>query len=165
MINIKILKPLLVLALMLIIGQVANSQEDNNGKDALVEDLIESKNFVFAARSATPMGGRFIALTSYYDLLVAGDSIKSNLPYYGRSFVAIINPMESPLRFTSTEFGYKAKKRKRGGWDITITPKDGKDVRQMYMTVSSDGYATLQINSNNRQSISFSGTIRQRDHS
>jgi hypothetical protein len=40
-----------------------------------------------------------------------------------------------------------------------ITPKDNRDVRQMNFTISASGYATLQVSSNNRQSISYNGYI------
>jgi hypothetical protein len=49
--------------------------------------------------------------------------------------------------------------RKKGGWEITITPKDGKDVRNCQLTVYESGNANLLVNSNNRQSINYSGEV------
>ena len=84
-----------------------------------------------------------INLTSLYDVRFAGDTLMSDLPYFGRAFVAPINPTESALRFTSTEYNYNIKERKKGGWDITIIPNSAKDVRQMFLTVTEKGYATM----------------------
>jgi hypothetical protein len=140
------------------------SEAKENKKEA-IQKLVESKRFTFIARSASPMGGRFIQLTSLYDLKLSADTVKSDLPYYGRAYVAPLNPTESALRFTSTDFNYDIRERKKGGWDITITPKDAKDVRQMQMTVSENGYASLQVTSINRQPISFSGIIDERNRS
>jgi hypothetical protein len=143
----------------------ANAQDKNDKKEeekASVREIIESKNFTFIARSATPMSGRFINLNTLYDVRVFGDTVLSDLPYYGRAFTAPVNPAESALRFTSTRFDYKIKERKKNGWEITISPKDGKDVRQMYMTVYENGTAFLQILSNNRQPISFNGYVTAR---
>jgi hypothetical protein len=51
------------------------------------------------------------------------------------------------------------KEGKKKTWEITITPKDGKDVRNCQLTVYDNGNANLIVNSNNRQPISYSGVI------
>jgi hypothetical protein len=160
--NKLIKKTSIILTLVMLSVNFSNAQEEAKDSQKLaVERLIESKNFTFIAQTATPMGGRFINLNSVYDLKITADTLNSDLPYFGRAFVAPMNPTESALRFTSTEFNYDIKERKKGGWDITIRPKDAKDVRQMYMTISENGYATLQVTSNNRQPISFNGVIQE----
>ncbi|MDB5248710.1 MAG: hypothetical protein JWQ40_3104 [Segetibacter sp.] len=157
---------LLIITFAVLSIGISNAQDKNDSKEdkkARIQRLIESRNFVFVARSANPMGGNFINLTSLYDVRVSSDTLKSDLPYFGRAFVAPVNPTESALRFTSTDFNYITKARKKGGWDITITPKDGKDVRQMNLTVSDNGYAMLQVMSNNRQPITFNGSIEEKN--
>jgi hypothetical protein len=71
-----------------------------------------------------------------------------------------MNPTEGGIKFTSTANSYNVKDRKKGGWDITIVPSDTKDVRQMFLSVSEDGYANLNVISNNRQAIRFDGIVR-----
>ena len=66
------------------------------------------------------------------------------------------------LNFTSTEFQYNLKSKKKGGWDITIKPTDIKDVRQMFLSIGENGYASLQVISNNRQTISYYGYITEK---
>jgi len=140
-----------------------DSKEEEKQKDAQqIENMIQSKNYVFIARSALPMRGRNINLTSIYDLKVSGDTVISDLPYFGRAYSAPINPAEGGIHFTSNDFTYNLTERKKGGWDITILPKDTRDVRQMFLTVSESGYASLQLTSNNRQAISFNGYIKER---
>jgi len=58
-----------------------------------------------------------------------------------------------------TSFEYSVKTAKNGGWEITIVPKDKRELQRMFLTVSEDGYATLRITSSNRDPISFDGTI------
>lgn len=150
----------LVTLLFVQISYAQDTKKDNEEqKIAETEKLVQSKNFVFIAQNAQPSNGRTINLTTLYDIRLSADTIVADLPYFGRSFVAPINPSDGGIRFTSTRFTYSINERKKGGWDITILPKDGKDVRQMYLTVSQEGYATLRITSNNRQNISFSGYI------
>ena len=121
--------------------------------------LVESKQLVFKAQTAlsSRMGTR--QLTTEYDLQVRGDSLISHLPYFGRAFTASYNTNESPLIFNLTSFDYKVKNRRKGGWDITIIPKESRDVRQLFLSVSSNGYGTLIVTSTNREPISFNGYI------
>ena len=153
---------LLLFASLLIVQsmQAQNSSNDKNQKEsANIGRLIQSKNFVFVAQYALPLGGRSINLTSLYDVRLSNDTIASDLPFYGRAFVAPMNPSEGGIRFTSTHFDYTANEKKKGGWNITILPKDTKDVRQMFLSVSENGYASLQVTSNNRQSINYTGYV------
>jgi hypothetical protein len=140
--------------------QAQNLTNDKKQQKATeISNLIQSKNFVFIAQYALPLGGRPINLTSQYDVRVLKDTINTDLPFYGRAFVAPLNPSEGGIRFTSTQFDYTTEEKKKGGWDITILPKDTKDVRQMFLSVTETGNATLQVTSNNRQSINFTGYI------
>lgn len=137
-------------------GQKAGKDEQ---KKAEIQNLVQSKHFVFVAQSALPQSGRLINLTSTYNLKIKGDTLISDLPFFGRAYVAPINPGDGGIHFSSTDYAYNAKDRKKGAWDILIEPKDAKDVRQMAMTVSENGYATLQVNSNNRQAMAYNGYI------
>jgi hypothetical protein len=142
---------------------MANAQENKTDKKEQkteeIQKLINSKSFAFVAQYATPLSGRQINLTSPYDLRVSPDTLIAELPYFGRVYNAPIDPTEGGIHFTSTNFSYKVNNRKKGGWDITILPKNANDVKQMYLSVSSDGYANLQVFSNNRQGIGFNGYI------
>lgn len=154
-------------ALIIVLLALANfntnyAQGSNEGKKQReIQNLIQSGNYVFVAQNVMPLGGRTINLTSIYDLQVLRDTVISNLPYFGRAFVAPMNPSEGGIRFTSTDFDYKVKDRK-GGWDIAITPKDAKDVRQMLLSITESGYGNLQVISNNRQQISYNGYVMER---
>ncbi len=63
-------------------------------KSSPAKNMMDSKNFVFVAQIASPVGGRTMHLTSYYDLNVSKDTIVSSLPYFGRAYTAPINPSE-----------------------------------------------------------------------
>lgn len=129
--------------------------QNNNASTA---DLIQSKHYVFKVQTVLPTGGSIRHVTSDYDLTISGDTVISYLPYFGRAYVGI-DPNEGGINFTSTSFGYNVENRKKGGWDITITPKDTKDVRTMTLSISESGYGSLQVISNNRSSISYNGYV------
>ena len=160
----KTIYSLSLLLLVLAAGTacMSTSQAQENNKN--FESILSSKNYVFVAQSANPVGARFRQLTSEYDLRVLGDSIVSYLPYFGRAYSAPIDPTKSALVFTSTDFDYQQTSRNKGGWIVTIKPKDVQDVRQLMLTVTEKGSASLQVISTNRQQISFNGYIEPRNN-
>jgi hypothetical protein len=129
-------------------------------KQQEIENSIKSRHFIFVAQTLSPMSGSMRNLTSVYDLKVSGDTLISSLPYIGRAYSAPINPSEAGFNFTTTHFNLDQKPRKKGGWDIIISPKDAGDVRQMVLTAFPNGSATLRVTSNNRQPISYNGYIK-----
>lgn len=145
-----------VIATLLI--SVVYSQDN---KDNPIPKLIESQRYVFKTRTAMPARGRTIQLTSEYSLTVKQDSVEAYLPYFGRAYTAPIGSTEGGIQFTSTDFSYQPEKRKKRGWTITIKPNDAKDVQQLILTISKNGYGTLHVTSQNRQAISFSGIVEQ----
>jgi hypothetical protein len=135
------------------------AQQNKKDKKAEIKQIIEARNFVFKAQTALPTAGSVRQLTSDFDLQVTKDTIISDLPYFGRAFTPPLNPSEGPLRFTSTNFQYMVSNKKKGGWDITITPKDLQDPRQLTMSVFENGSASVMVTSYNRQPISFNGYV------
>ena len=134
-----------------------NAQE----KDPVaLKNMLESKTFVFKARTAYPQTGTSRILTPEYDVKFNTDKIVSFLPYFGRAYSANPYSGEGGIKFTSTDFSYVAKQSKKG-WRVTIIPKDANAVQQLYLDVSSSGYATLQVTSADRQNISFHGVVEK----
>jgi hypothetical protein len=155
---------LLVVSLSLITTLSAqNGKKDKKAEQAAaVKAMIEAQRYVFKAQSVIPTGGRFRQLnTSDYDLKVGKDTIESYLPYFGRAYSAPMDPTQGGIKFTSTKFDYQLKETKKG-WEVTIKPTDGGDARQLFMTIFSNGTASLQVTSTNRQPISFNGYIAER---
>jgi hypothetical protein len=124
-----------------------------------VQLLVEARAFVFIPQSMTPSGGSSRPVTQDYDVRLAADSIVTYLPYYGRSYVPVL-PGEGGVNFTSTEFDYKARMKKKK-WEVSVTPEDTKEVRQLHFTIFENGYATLFVNSMNKQPVSYYGYIRK----
>lgn len=128
---------------------------------AAVKAMLDAQRYVFKAQSVNPTGSRFRQLnTTDYTVKVGKDTIESDLPYFGRAYSAPINPTDGGIKFTSTKFDYQLKETKKG-WEVTIKPDAG-DARQLFMTIFSNGTASLQVTSNNRQPISFNGYVTGR---
>jgi hypothetical protein len=139
------------------------AQKKDDLKKETIERAVTSRNYVFKAETVMPTGAVPNRQLSYgYDLRVSPDTIVSYLPYFGRAYTAPMDPSKGGIQFTSTKFEYKETKRKKGGWEILIKPKDTQDVSQMVLTVSETGFASLQVISNNRQPISFNGNVDEK---
>ena len=126
---------------------------------ALVKALVDSQQYVFVAQTALPLSGHTRSLTPDYTLRVTKDAVVSTLPYFGQAYTAPLDPSKGGLDFKSSSFDYSVSDRKKGGWNITIKPKDNHDVQQLFLTISETGYASLQVNSTDRQGISFNGYV------
>ena len=150
------IKAALLATAILAFSFMAGAQEKDPAK---VKAMVESKNFVFVADYVNPQSMRSRSLTtSDYDLTIKPGEVISYLPYFGRAYSAPIDG-EGGIKFTSKEFDYKLVKAKTHSWDISIKPKDARDIEEMYLTVFDNGTASLRVNSVNRQSISYRGYI------
>jgi hypothetical protein len=149
---------LFLFAMIALVSARATAQSADE-KAAAFKDMVESKNYVFQAQTVLPMRGGVRQLTTEYDLKITPTAIVCDLPYFGRAYVAPMNPAQGPLQFTSSNFSYTTTPRKKGGWDVVIKPNDHRDVQQMTLTISSAGYTTLQVTNLNRDPISFNGVI------
>ncbi|MBS1917657.1 MAG: DUF4251 domain-containing protein [Bacteroidetes bacterium] len=142
----------------------ASAQDDKQSKEqkieAAIKEKVESKRYAFIAQTAIPMGMRIRQLTSDYELKVSNDTLEAYLPYFGRAYTATIGSSDDGINFKTTDFTYTSTSRKKGGWNITIVPKKSGDTRQLILSITSTGYASLQVNSNNKQTISFNGYIK-----
>lgn len=152
-------------AFMLLIKNVHAQDEKKTiekHEAAAIQSAITNHQFYFLAQYVLPIGGQQKYLTPGYDMRISHDSLSAYLPYFGRAYAAPIDPSDGGINFTSTKFNYKMENRKKGGWNISITPKDARDVRQLYLSVFEDGTATLQVISNNKQTISYTGYIKSK---
>jgi len=119
--------------------------------------------YIFKATYVTPNSGAGTTLTSEYALKVSKDTISAHLPYYGKSYETI-NNTDQGIKFLYTNFKYAIKEDKMGSWEIIIKPTvrsvlNLTDVRQLKLSISPSGFATLDVRSYNREPISYSGYI------
>ena len=144
------------LLLPVISPNIINAQDS---KETNIQNLVETQQFVFKAETVSPLRGGTRHLTSDYELKVSKDSLIADLPYFGRAYSAPLDPSKGGIQFTSVNFQYKPEMRKKGGWNVSIKPKDASGVQQISFIISSNGSATLQVISANRDAISFDGHI------
>lgn len=159
--TLKYICTLFIAVALLSCAAAQNTREQRKqAKAKEVKQLIDSKNFVFIAQYANPLGGGHRYLNYDYDLRLSNDSLISYLPYFGVvHFDPPVYPTQDGIMFTSTNFGYNVKQNKNGSWEILFTPQDVKYDRQLRLNVQPSGYATLIVNIINRDPITFDGYV------
>ncbi len=159
---------ILVLLMLVTVSSATYAQEKKSKKERQqeqaekVQKIVEAQNYKFVAQRALPMSGRSVNLTSEYDLTVGKDTISAYLPYFGRAYVAPMDPTEGGIKFESKDFDYKLENAKKGGWNVYITIKDAKRRIEMILNISTNGTANLSVNDDTRQTISFNGYVDER---
>ncbi|MCD7971438.1 MAG: DUF4251 domain-containing protein [Candidatus Azobacteroides sp.] len=150
------MKQLFLISLLGLFVSCTSSQD--TAKTQAVAQMVDAQEYIFIAETALPLGGKSIYLTSTYSLQVKNDSLQAYLPYFGRAYVAPINPAQGGIQFDSENFTYNSKKKK-DGWLIELETKDQQRNYKMLLDISSSGYAHLSVNSYDRQTISFNSYI------
>ncbi len=158
----RLLLPLLMLICLQSFSQSSAEQKKQDQYNQL-KSQIESRKFRFHALSATSMKGMTRQLTSDYFLKLNKDSLSVDLPYFGRSFTTNYPPTDLSIEFKSTQFSYKSDTLKKGGWEITIVPKNESNASKMSLSITTSGYCTVRVSNNSREPISYYGTITDYD--
>jgi hypothetical protein len=137
-----------------------STSSTSSSEDVLA--AINDDHWVFMAEQAMPLRGRTRMITGGYEVECKGDTLISYLPYFGRAYSTTYGSTTSALDFKSTNFSYTKEKDAKGAWNVTIKPADYKEVQVMYFTFYENGSAQLNVQSNNREAISFSGSVAKR---
>ncbi|NDV93852.1 DUF4251 domain-containing protein [Dysgonomonas sp. 521] len=155
------MRTIFALAILAVLGFSCKSGESLTKEETIsrMKEKIESTNYTFVPQTALPMGGKTVNLNYSYSLKVSKDTVDSYLPYFGRAYTAPMSPTDGGIKFTSKDFEYSVSEKKNGMWDVTIITKDIRTKYTLNLSIGDTGYATLTVNQNNRQPISFYGKI------
>jgi hypothetical protein len=134
-------------------------EEEKLQKQIQTETLINSKDFVFKARYALPMGARQIDLTSNPNYVKFNpDLFDGFMPFFGTATSGIGFGGDNGIKFKDKPETYTIEKMKKN-FQIDAKVKGENDVYRLSLSVSFDGSASLSVISNNRSTISYQGEI------
>jgi hypothetical protein len=146
----------LLLFFPLAIGQQKTSVTKKEAKAMCIEQAIATRNVHIMVNEALPLNHSAIPLTSDYWLRLKHDSAFVYLPYYGRAYSVPYNGgggFDFAKKRTDDTINFK----KREGYTWRFSAQTSDDNYQFNVWISLDGYATITVNCNNRQSISYYG--------
>ena len=138
--------------------QAQNREERKELKEQTVKEKIESENYRIDINTAYPRRGRMIPLTSIYSVTIRNDSVFSQLPYFGRAY-SIPYGGGQGLMFNAPIDQYTMSMGKRGAAKINSTAKSPEDQFKFRITIYSNGSSSIDVDMQNRESISFSGDL------
>lgn len=156
-------KQIFMLLLALLVGiptlsaQQSKKEKKEQKKEAVMK-LIESENYKIDVNTAMPMRGRSIPLISSYSLTIRNDSVISYLPYYGRAY-SIPYGGGDGLNFKAILKEYNVEMDKKGNAVIKFVARNPEDRYEFRAKVFPNGSASIDVNMQNRQSISFQGEL------
>ena len=135
-------------------------EEESQQKQIQIETLVNSKDFVFVARYALPMGTGQINLSSNPNYVrFSPDLMDGYMPFFGTATSAAIGlGGDNTIKFKDKPESFNIKKMKKN-FQIDAKVKGENDVYRLSLTVSFEGSTSLSIISNNRSTISYQGEI------
>ena len=140
-------------------GQEISKQEKKAAEFEKSASLVESGQYQFILRSATPSGGKTIQITSEYTMEAIEGVYQAYLPYFGRAYSASyggnggIEFKGEPENLTLT------RDEKKMLVTVSFNMKTDDDLYTISLEIGSAGYGTLVVASQKRQSISYYGQV------
>ena len=155
---------LATLSLLMLSCGTTKSALEKAEKAQLLDEKFENLDFKFMADYAYPQSYQSVYLSPHYDVTVTPDTVTAYLPYYGRAYRAPMDSSEGGIKFESTDFESEVEKgRKDGEWIVTIRTHDTSRPFTLYFHLWNNGTARLDVTDQDRQSISYKGTIEEID--
>jgi hypothetical protein len=134
-------------------------EEESLKKQAETEALVNSKDFVFVAKYALPMGFSQVDLTSNPNYVRFNpDLMDGYMPFFGTATSGIGMGGDNTIKFKDKPEEFNIEKKKKN-FQIDAKVKGENDVYRLSISVQTEGSASLSIISNNRSTISYQGTI------
>jgi hypothetical protein len=134
-------------------------EEQKIEKQRQTESLVNSKEFVFIARRAFPLGYRTVDLTTNANFVkFQPDFIKSDMPFFGRAFGGRAAYGGGGFNFEGKPKEFTIEKNKKS-YQVKVIVKGESDQYILFLTVGFQGNASLSISSNDRSTISYEGNI------
>lgn len=150
---------IMLLVALPVMLQAQTKAEEKAQAAAAVKERVEGKAYKIRVTQASTQRGRTMNLTSNYAIEVLPDTVRCDLPFFGRAFAGTPYGGGGGIQLLSTDFDYEAAPRKKGGWAVTIRPRSDRDVRIINLYIGPDGYCTANFTLNSRSPMSFFGTV------
>lgn len=123
-----------------------------------VKDSIACRHFTIDVNMAYPQSHSAVNLNTTYSLRLIGDSVVSYLPYYGRAY-SVPYGGGNALNFSGKAKNYIVSYPKKDMTRILFNVTNEEDSYKFTLEIFDNGSSTIDVISNNREPISFSGQL------
>ena len=136
----------------------AQKAADDARVERLVKERLDARSFRIDVDRMLPIRGGSQVLTSPYDVTVDGKRLLSHLPYMGVAYNVPYGGGKV-LGFESDIASYRESINGPDSRRIVITTNNGEDVLTYTLIVYTNGNASVDVMSRNREPISFQGAL------
>jgi hypothetical protein len=134
-------------------------EEEKLLKQSQTEVLVNSKDFVFKARYALPMGSKQVDLTTNPNYVKFNpDLMDGYMPFFGTVTSGIGMGGDATIKFKDKPETFNVEKKKKN-FQVDAKVKGENDIYRLSLSVSFEGNASLSVISNHRGTISYQGEI------
>lgn len=150
-----------------------SASHGTNTSSKQITNAISNRQFTFVAEQALPQDYSFaqilnntntlslLQLSNDYQITVNPTRIEVDLPFFGRAYQAPIPSDKGGFKSVINHFKYDYSKASKNGFiNIRITPKNDKELEFITLKVSENGKTIVTVVSNQKQPMSFLGTIK-----
>ena len=158
----KWMLPLLTAALFMsgcgVLNETLAERRERRARESrLVTENVQSGNFSIDIERMYPLRGSSKSVTSY-SVTVKDGKIDSHLPFIGRAWNVPYGGGHA-LTFEA-EVGSYTVQPVRDGYEVTLYVKTDEDEHIYRFTIFDNGNTSLDVQSGNRDRISYSGNMR-----
>lgn len=132
--------------------------EEKAAMEAKIQENLDNRTFVIDVDQMNPRRGTTKHVTNY-SLSVDGDKLDSHLPYIGQAWSVPYGGGKG-MNFESVISDYIESYPKVDMRQITLATNNGEDSFVFVIEVFTNGKATIDVRSRNREPISYYGTVR-----
>lgn len=143
-------------------GTLTHTSEQKQQIAESIQNSIENKDFEFQPNIMNPMRGRTRHVTGY-SVRVQGDTLISNLPYFGVAHSAPYGG-GTGLSFESEIESYTSTQVADDHYEIKLTTRSEGDLLTYTFDIFTSGNAQLSVYSRNKDSISYTGEMVVEDN-
>ena len=155
---------LFLMAAVLLSGScgVTESRAERQAREAreaqAVREKINSRHFTVVVNTMLPLRGASKFLNGDYGVTVDGEKFVSFLPYFGQAR-SLPYGGGSGLHFEAEVGAYSVQETRPGVYDVNIHVSTSEDTFLYMFRIYDNGNSSLQVQSRNRDQISFTGTM------
>jgi hypothetical protein len=159
----KWILPLLAVALTVsscgvLSGETREERAQREAREArMVDDNIQAGNFTIDIDRMYPVRGSSQHVSNY-SVSVKDGVLNSHLPYIGQAWRVPYGGGHA-LNFKAPVGTYNVFRTQDGGYEIRILVKTDEDQHVYTLTIFNNGRTSLDVQSQNRERISFSGVM------
>ena len=140
----------------------AKEQKKEEQYQQIIE-LVQSESYAFEGRKANPQKGPQVDLTTRSNFLrIDSGNATADMPFFGRAYSGGYSSSDGGIKFDGLMEAYDVQyNEKKKRLTIKFEVKGSDDTYKCTLSISNLSNALLNVTSNKRQAISYTGIVKE----